>query len=705
MGSGATKPVRVIMPDAEHPHVLLSVRNLRAEFRTRRGTVPAVNDVSFDVHSGETVGIVGESGSGKTATVMTAIGLLPSMGGRVTGGEVIIGDRDLMKLHERELREVRGREIGVIFQEPMTALNPVLTVGYQITEAILAHRGMSKEQARREAMDLLALVGIPNPESRMDQYPHEFSGGMRQRAMITIATVHRPSILIADEPTTALDVTIQAQILEVLKETQTETGASMILITHDLGVIAETADRVLVMYGGRIVEEGSVDRIFGAPQHPYTVGLLKSLPRRSAEMAPLTPIPGAPPNLALLPFGCAFHPRCFLREGRSRCSEETPVLTERAIAGSTHRSACHYADEIEISTADAKPGPDEIQLLPEAAERGETDRENDRAPILSIRDLVKHFPSDARGRFGGSTKPIRAVDGVSFTIGRGQTLGLVGESGSGKTTIGRCVARLVDPDSGNITFDKLELTGRRRSELRPIRRRLQIVFQDPYASLNPRMKVRDIVLEPLRVHKTRSPGGVDALLEEVGLGSDIGDRFPHELSGGQRQRVAIARSIALEPELLLLDEPVSALDVSVQAQVINLLKRLQRERELAYLFIAHDLSVVRWMSDVIAVMYLGKIVEMAGADQLFRAPLHPYTQALLSAVPVPDPSGREARQRIVLEGEIPSPIDPPSGCRFRTRCPRAEAVCADVEPPLESTEGTRWVACHFPAVRPSTREG
>lgn len=683
------------MPESKRPPTLLSVRNLSAEFQTRKGKVQAVNDVSFDLRSGETVGIVGESGSGKTATVMSVNGLLPSMGGRVVGGEVILGDRDLTKLPERELRETRGRDIGVVFQEPMTALNPVVTVGYQLVEAILAHRRMSNQEAREEAVDLLGQVGIPNPESRMDQYPHEFSGGMRQRAMIAIATVNRPSVLIADEPTTALDVTIQAQILELLKESQAETGAGLILITHDLGVIAEMADRVLVMYGGRIVEEGEVTRVFEAPQHPYTVGLLKSLPRGSSEAAPLTPIPGAPPNLALLPSGCAFHPRCFLSGDRSRCAEEAPSLTDQDTADGLHRSACHYAHELESSDGDAKSASDDDGLPDDNAKNSPIPRDSDETPILVTRDLVKHFRDRSRGWFGGSTRAVRAVDGVSFTIERGQTLGLVGESGSGKSTIGRCIARLVDPDSGNVAFDGVDLTALGRSELRPLRRRVQIVFQDPYASLNPRMKVRDIILETLRVHKMRSSDRIDTLLQEVGLSSDMGDRFPHELSGGQRQRVGIARSIALEPDLLVLDEPVSALDVSVQAQVINLLKRLQRERSLAYLFIAHDLSVVRWISDVVAVMYLGKIVEVAPADQIFDTPLHPYTQALLSAVPVPDPVGRENRRRILLKGEIPSPMSPPSGCRFRTRCPMAEDLCAEVEPPLESAGGGQWVACHF----------
>jgi peptide/nickel transport system ATP-binding protein len=664
---------------------VLSLRDLVVEFRTPAGPVRAVNGVSFDVFPGETLGVVGETGSGKSVTVLAALGLLPRLRLHHLGGEVQYGGRDLLHLPVRELRQIRGRDIAMVFQDPAAALNPVQRIGDQIAETILLHEDVSARTARQRAVALLDLVGVPQPDLRARQYPHQFSGGMSQRAVIAMAIANKPKVLIADEPTTAVDVSVQAQLLEVLRVAQEETGAATVLISHDLGVIAETAQRICVMYGGRVVETGPVEQVFQSPAHPYTAGLLACTPRLDNGGQALVPIPGQPPDAAKLPPGCAFAPRCPLRQGRDICITTRPELD--TVDGDRRRSACHFAaDTATPHTAAAMPRED-----PVAADR--------QAPLLEVRGLVRHFPI-RRGLFAGAGK-VHAVDDISFRIDAGETLGLVGESGCGKSTTSRLLLRLDEPTSGQILVKGADLASADHRALRRVRRQVQMVFQDPYASLNPRLSVGDNVTEPLRIaggfSKAQRRARAAELFDQVGLLRGQLTRLPKELSGGQRQRVAIARALALRPELLLLDEPVSALDVSVQAQVLNLLIELKQRYGLAYLFVSHDLSVVRYMSDRVAVMYLGKIVETGPAARVLGDPRHPYTVALLASVPQPVPPAPGSARRAPLAGEVPSPANPPSGCRFRTRCPLAEEICAREEPALIARGGDHEtaVACHF----------
>jgi len=540
---------------------LLSVRDLRVGFATEGGRVQAVDGVSFELAPGEVLAIVGESGSGKSVTAQTIMGLTRSPNASIAGSVSFRG-RELIEAGDAELQKVRGAEIAMIFQDPMTSLNPVYRVGDQIVEAIRAHRPeVGKGEAHERAARLLDSVGIPEPDRRVDDYPHELSGGMRQRAMIAMALALEPQVLIADEPTTALDVTIQAQILDLLRRLNRERGLATLLITHDLGVVAEIADRVLVMHEGRIVERGDLDEVFYATKDPYTRGLLGAVLR----------LDQAPP----------------LRPGRG---EE---------------------------------------------------------PLLEVTDLVKHFPVKRGLLVDREVDRVRAVDGVSFSVARGETLGLVGESGSGKSTLSRAVLQLISPTSGSVRFDGREIAGLSRRQMRPLRPRMQMIFQDPYASLNPRKRVGQIVGEPLRIQGSASGaalrGQVRGLLDRVGLSPEHYDRYPHEFSGGQRQRIGIARALALRPKLIVADEPVSALDVSIRTQILDLLAELQDDFGLTYVFIAHDMGVVRHVSDRIAVMHDGKIVEEGAADKVCERPSDPYTKTLLAAVPVPDP--RESRAR------------------------------------------------------------
>lgn len=668
---------------AREQKALLSVQDLRAEFPTEVGTVRAVRGVSFDVAPSETVGVVGESGSGKSTMLMAIAGLLDDAD--VTGSIVLRGV-SLNRLPHAEMRKYRGKDIGVVFQNPMVSLNPVLTVGFQVAEAIRIHEpSMSRDEIRDRVVELLGLVGIPNSSGRLRDYPHQYSGGMRQRVMIAMAIAHSPALILADEPTSALDVTIQAQVLDLLQDVQHRTGAAMVLVTHDLGVIAEVADRVLVWYGGRIVESGPVKTVFSEPSHPYTAGLLRSMPGHTRTK--LQPIAGSPPNLIHLPGGCAFHPRCpHVRDG-CLCTTETPELKT---VGADHQSGCHYALDLigHLQTIDTE--------LVDVSAISQRARQPPAEPVLEVVDVVKHFTGKRNGLVGEKA-PIRAVDGVSFELRRGETLALVGESGSGKSTVGRCVSELLDPTNGTIDLAENDSLNRGRRARRERRRRVQIVFQDPFGSLNPRMRISEIVGEPLRVHGLFSTERVADLLTAVGLGPELANRYPHECSGGQRQRVGVARALALDPDVVVLDEPVSALDVSVQAQVLNVLRDLQDNLGVAFLFISHDLSVVRHLADRVAVMYLGKIVEIGRTEEVFTSPRHPYTRALLSAVPVADPQ-TSRRERVILRGELPSPSNPPSGCNFRTRCPRAQEECASVEPSLAlaaDREG-HWFSCHFP---------
>jgi peptide/nickel transport system ATP-binding protein len=685
-------------PQAPHPDEILTVAGLSVTFPGGEGPdVDAVRGVSFGLRSNEVLAIVGESGSGKSVTSLACMGLLPS--NAVITGSVRLGGRELLGLGDREMSSIRGRDMSMIFQEPLSALTPVYTVGQQVAEAIQIHQDVPTKQAMQRAVELLDLVGIPNPQQRVNAFPHEFSGGMRQRVMIAMAIANDPKVIIADEPTTALDVTIQAQILDVLKTARRETGAGIIMITHDLGVVAGLADRVMVMYAGKAVEVGTTDMVYDRPRMPYTLGLLGSIPRvDAAGVTSLTPIEGNPPSLADLPSGCPFAPRCPLVIDLCRTTE--PPLERIGELG--HAAACHRKEMIEeenLGISDVFPTPDigrsDLEKLP---------REQ-RSEVLKVDGLVRHYPLMYGAVFKRQVGTVRAVDGIDLDIREGETLGLVGESGCGKTTTLLQVLELVKPQSGTIEVAGQNTAALNRSGRKRLRRDVQVVFQDPLAALDPRLPISDILAEPMRTHgveKHTVDGRIGELLRMVGLDASMAGRYPQEFSGGQRQRIGIARALALTPKLLVLDEPVSALDVSIRAGVINLLMQLRADLGLSYLFVAHDLSVVRVIANRVAVMYLGKIVEVGEVDSVYDRPSHPYTQALLSAIPVPDPHKERERVRIVLKGDLPSPADPPSGCRFRTRCFKYEALdpqrrlrCEEEVPPLYPQGDDHAAACHY----------
>jgi peptide/nickel transport system ATP-binding protein len=658
---------------------LISVENLSVEFRTPRGTLRVVDDVSWSVRPGEILAIVGESGSGKSVSALAVMGLLAKPAGRLAAGRVVFDGHELTAMADSEIRALRGRDIAMIFQEPMSSLNPILTIGLQITEPLTLHLGMSRQQARARAIELLNLVGITEAERRLDQYPHSFSGGMRQRVMIAIGLACNPKLIIADEPTTALDVTIQAQILELMKDLSLRLGIAQILITHNLGTVARYAHRVVVMYAGRVVEEGSAAQIFSSPRHPYTMGLLRSVPRLDLPRGlRLETIEGQPPDLGRLGAGCSFAPRCPYRIEACEAAPPVYVLPE------ARRSACHRHADL-VGAFKAASSVDTAAPAPAGA-----------APLLSVQALTKHFKVKL-GAYGGNAL-VRAVEGVSFSIEPGRTLGLVGESGCGKTTIGRMILRLEEATLGSVMFDGEDVLKASAARMKILRTQIQVIFQDPYSSLNPRISVGDIIGEPLRVYKkTPTKQATDErvahLLQQVGLLPDMAARYPHQLSGGQRQRVGIARALAMEPRFIVCDEPVSALDVSIQGQIINLLDDLQRQQNLSYLFIAHDLAVVRHLAHRVVVMYLGHVMEVAERDDLYASPLHPYTLALIDAAPVPDHELERTRMPRPLQGEIPSALSPPPGCVFHTRCPRAGAECKTVVPPLREIRPRHFAAC------------
>ena len=662
---------------------IMQVRDLHVSFATEAGVCRAVRGVNFDLWRGRTLGIVGESGSGKSVTALSLIGLLDD-NAKVTGS-IIMNGEELIGKTDEEMSEIRGERIAMVFQDPLSALTPMFTIGDQIAEGLITHHpDMSKQQIHDRCVELLELVGIPQPEERLSSFPHQFSGGMRQRVMIAIAIANNPDVIIADEPTTALDVTIQAQILDVLAKAQKETGAAVVLITHDLGVVAGAADDILVMYAGRPVERASIDDIFQHPSMPYTMGLLGAVPKpHIAASQRLVPIQGNPPSLVDIPKGCPFSPRCPL--ATPECSLSEPNL-EVVDANSGHLASCRRLQEIidkNMKYTDVFPVPD---LLP--ADWADVPR--DQRPVtLEVDHLVKHFPLTGGGMFRRTIGQVAAVDDVTFKIRQGETLALVGESGSGKSTTLMEIMNLMKPEDGRIVVlghDLAEL--KKKAERKALRKDLQIIFQDPMSSLDPRMPIYDVLAEPLKVHKW----------SKEKINRRIGELME------QRQRISIARALATDPKVLLLDEPIASLDVSIQAGIINLLEDLQAKLKISYLFVAHDLAVIRHISDRVAVMYLGQVVELGETEDVFTHPRHPYTQALLSAIPVPDPVVERTRQRIILKGDLPSPSEKHPGCRFASRCPvklrltpEQQKMCETKRPVLTSDDqiATEF-ACHFP---------
>ncbi|HEY2576333.1 MAG TPA: ABC transporter ATP-binding protein [Streptosporangiaceae bacterium] len=677
---------------------VLEIKDLSTHIQLTKSVVQAVGNVDLTIEPGQSLGLVGESGCGKSMTGLSIMGLLPP-GGRIVGGSVKLDGRELTGLDEPELRKIRGNDVAMIFQDPLTSLDPTKTVGYQVAEPVRLHRGASKKEALDRAAEVLALVGLPRPKERLGDYPHQLSGGLRQRVMIATALACDPKLLIADEPTTALDVTIQAQILALLDDLRQRLGMAMLLITHDMGVIAGHADSVEVMYAGRLVESADTTTLFSHMHHPYTQALLGSIPRLSQDSTQrLLNIPGVPPDLSSPPPGCRFAPRC--SRVTDRCRTDEPPLTGISLG---HVFSCWHpvdgpAGEHPVPLAEGGgtgPGPATVTARTAPPDPGQ----DGDASLLQVTNVVKEFgiTSGVLQRKVGSVK---AVSSVSFTVAAGETFGLVGESGCGKTTIGRVIVALERPDSGTVTLRGRNVSAMSAGDLRRYRRDLQLVFQDPYSSLDPRMRVGSIIREPLTIQGIGSAAErqrrVFELLDEVGLPRNAVERYPHEFSGGQRQRIGLARALTLNPKVIVADEPVSALDVSIRAQVLNLMKRLQADHGLTYIVISHDLAVVKYMADRIGVMYLGKLVELGSGEDIYQRAAHPYTAALIETIPVPDPVAARERSGAGISGELPSPISPPSGCRFRTRCPYAQEICAETEPGLRAFGPGHLAACHFP---------
>ena len=757
---------------------VLDIENLSTHIQLTSSVVQAVGNVDMKIDAGETLGVVGESGCGKSMTGLSIMGLLPP-GGSIVGGSIKLDGRELVGLKQEELRQVRGNDIAMIFQDPLTSLDPTKTVGYQVAEPVRLHQGVSRAQALHRVVEVLSLVGLPRPKERLDDYPHQLSGGLRQRVMIAMALANEPKLLIADEPTTALDVTIQAQILDLLRDLKDRLGMAMLLITHDMGVIAGHADRVNVMYAGRVVETADVLELFTSMHHPYTQALLASIPQLDQDANKvLHAIPGLPPDLSHPPQGCRFAARC--SRATDKCRTDEPSLSGKTYE---HRFSCWHPVDGPLalavigeggpdaasmglvssdadSVAEAALAPDKAGYTPEfvadaplahaaaadgdvpevAAAAGETQEAQETqeaeaivvaaglevtadgrlqvtestlevagtngdgvAPLLQITNLVKEFPITS-GVLQRKVGSVKAVSDVTFSVPAGTTFGLVGESGCGKTTIGKMIVALEKPNSGAITMGGMNVSALRGGELRRKRRDLQLMFQDPHSSLDPRMRVGSIIGEPLAVQRLGSKRAqrdrVFELLGEVGLPRNAVERYPHEFSGGQRQRIGLARALTLNPRLIVADEPVSALDVSIRAQVLNLMKRLQASHGLTYVVISHDLAVVKYMADRIGVMYLGKLVELGSGQDIYERAAHPYTAGLIATIPVPKPALERAKKGAAIRGELPSPVNPPSGCRFRTRCPFAQELCAAEEPLLRSFGPGHVAACHFPLQTP-----
>ena len=764
---------------------VLDIQDLSTHIKLTRSVVQAVGNVDLHVEAGESLGIVGESGCGKSMTGLSIMGLLPP-GGSIIGGSIKLEGRELVGLKDDELRAIRGNDIAMIFQDPLTSLDPTKTIGYQVGEPVRLHRGASRAEALDRAVEVLGMVGLPRPKERLGDYPHQLSGGLRQRVMIAMALACEPKLLIADEPTTALDVTIQAQILALLRDLKDRLGMAMLLITHDMGVIAGHADRVNVMYAGRVVETADANVLFTEMHHPYTQALLASIPQLDQDAGKaLHAIPGLPPDLAHPPQGCRFAARCSRATDKCRTDEpplsgktlehrfscwhpvdgplalavigelgpdamstglvtpdtesvrqaaagdqgslvadvplaEAPLAEARlaeaplaeagapraevpeaagAVSGSAEPEAIVVAAGLEV-TADGR-----IQVTERAVEVAVADgADGSAAPLLELRNLVKEYPITAGAILQRKVASVKAVSDVSFSVPAGTTFGLVGESGCGKTTIGKMIVALERPNSGSVSLGGMNVSGLRGGELRRKRRDLQLMFQDPHSSLDPRMRVGAVIAEPLAVQHLGSRRAqqerVFELLGEVGLPRNAVERYPHEFSGGQRQRIGLARALTLNPRLIVADEPVSALDVSIRAQVLNLMKRLQASHGLTYVVISHDLAVVKYMAERIGVMYLGKLVELGSADDVYQRAAHPYTAGLIATIPVPQPAVERAKKGVAIRGELPSPVNPPSGCRFRTRCKFAQELCAAEEPQLRSFGPGHVAACHFPLQPP-----
>ena len=675
---------------------LLQIKDLHTDIEIRNGVVRALSGVDLHVNPGETLGIVGESGSGKTMTALSLMGLLPQ-GGKVSSGSIILDGQDLTQLPLKEKRKLRGTKVGMIFQDPLTSLNPTMKIGLQVCEPLRVHEKLSKREALARAVEILKRVGMPRPEVVINNYPHQLSGGMRQRVMIAMALVCKPRILIADEPTTALDVTTQMQILDLIDELRDEYKMGVILITHDLGVVAGHTDRVAVMYAGRIVETAPTKTLFTEPKHRYTSSLMAALPERALEAGTkLFSIPGAPPSLTNLPVGCRFAARCLW--ATDECRAGYPDLS----GDDSHTFSCFHP----VQEGDESPA-----ILQAKLDSGKAEDAANSTPqishevLLDVKEASREYESAGSGFFKRDKGVVSAVDRVSITVNKGETYGLVGESGCGKSTVGRLIAGLEPPSGGAIELDGRDLATLKGRDAVRIHRDVQMMFQDSYAAMDPRMRIDQILAEPMSIQKTGNARQIAErimeILEQVGLTEEVLDRYPHEFSGGQLQRLGFARSLTLAPDLIVADEPVSALDVSVQAQVLNLMKDLQQELGLSYLFISHDLAVVQYMADRIGVMYLGRIVEEGPAHEVVKNPKHPYTKALIDSIPVPDPEFKHDESAIKLTGEPPSAVNPPEGCRFRPRCPFAGEECK-VQPML--TDETHRVACHHPLLTLSVKE-
>lgn len=675
---------------------LLEIENLETVLHTGATPVRAVDGLTLTISPGETFALLGESGCGKSMTALSIMRLLPDAG-EIVAGQIRLDGADLLQLSESEMRKIRGKHIGMIFQEPMLSLNPVMTIAQQIEEVLKQHLNLPQEAIQARIKALLEQVGIPDAPRRMHEYPFQFSGGMKQRVMIAMALAAEPQLLIADEPTTALDVTIQAQVLDLMRCIQQQKGMAILLITHDLGVVAEMAQQVAVMYAGEIIELAPRDKFFQGPQHPYSQQLFAALPGKQKRNQALTVIQGNVPSLAQQFSGCRFVERC--NQAIEQCRHTAP---QWRVVSDRHQVRCHlfsdHANQTAVGTGTAAQETAQVaQPVPAATDN----------PLLQVSDLKVYFPI-RKGLFQRTIGHVKAVDGVSLKIYAGKTLALVGESGCGKTTIGKSILQLIQPTHGSVRFKEQELTGLKRNQLQPLRSQFQIIFQDPYSSLNPRMRIVEILQEGMNALNTGNTHGhgvntplsanereqaIDALLQRVGLPTEVKWRFPHEFSGGQRQRIAIARALAVNPELLICDEPTSALDVSVQAQILNLLKSLQNNLGLAFLFITHNIAVVEYLADEVAVMYLGRIVEQGHIDEVMSSPKHPYTQALLSSVPQIEPDS--GRHIIPLTGDLPSPAAPPAGCHFHPRCAHAMPVCRASYPPVSQFSATHTAHCYL----------